>query len=335
MHIPDGYLGPATAGTLYGAVLPFWYIASRKLRRVFTGRLVPTMALMSAFCFVIQMINVPLPGGTTGHAVGASLAAIVLGPWPAVISLSVALVIQALFFGDGGITTLGANCFNMAVVQVFTAYLLFRFFASGAKTPRGYAFAAGAAGYISLNVAALFTGIELGLQPHIAHAVDGTPLYAPYPLHISVPAMVLSHLVAGFAEAVLSGAAILYLIRTAPDMLQPRFSNTDGALAPSQRQIRAMWILTAVLIVITPLGLLAPDTAWGEWSSEQLRNMGLGFVPQGIRRWEGLWKSLLSDYSVPGLGENTGYIVSAIAGVLFILAIFGVVKIAARKAAQK
>ncbi len=96
-----------------------------------------------------------------------------------------------------------------------------------------------------------------------------------------------------------------------------------------------MWILTAVLIVITPLGLLAPDTAWGEWSSEQLRNMGLGFVPQGIRRWEGLWKSLLSDYSVPGLGENTGYIVSAIAGVLFILAIFGVVKIAARKAAQK
>ena len=65
MHIPDGYLGPATAGTLYGAVLPFWYFASRKLRRVFTGRLVPTMALMSAFCFVIQMINVPLPGDTT------------------------------------------------------------------------------------------------------------------------------------------------------------------------------------------------------------------------------------------------------------------------------
>ena len=128
MHIPDGYLSPASAGTLYAAVLPFWIVAGRKVKSVFRNRTLPLMALMSAFCFVIQMLNIPLPGGTTGHAVGASLTALILGAWPSVISVSIALTIQALFFGDGGITALGANCFNMAVVQVWVTYYLYRIF---------------------------------------------------------------------------------------------------------------------------------------------------------------------------------------------------------------
>src|SRR5262245_36514697 len=125
MHIPDGYLSPASAGVLYGLAVPFWYASTRKLKRLLSSRTLPVMALLSAFCFVIQMINIPLPGGTTGHAVGASLAAIVLGPWPAILSVSIALTIQAFFFGDGGITTLGANCFNMAVAQVFVSYFVY------------------------------------------------------------------------------------------------------------------------------------------------------------------------------------------------------------------
>ncbi|MCI0604831.1 energy-coupling factor ABC transporter permease, partial [bacterium] len=87
MHIPDGYLSPATAGTLYAFSAPFWYMASRKTKAILSGRLVPLMALLSATCFVLQMINIPLPGGTTGHAAGASLAAIVLTPWPAVLAV--------------------------------------------------------------------------------------------------------------------------------------------------------------------------------------------------------------------------------------------------------
>ena len=336
MHIPDGYLSPASAGTMYALAIPFWYAASRKTRKILSGRTVPLMALLSAFCFVIQMINIPLPGGTTSHAVGGSIAAIVLGPWPAVIALSVALVIQALFFGDGGVTTLGANCFNMAIVQVFVAYFLFRLLSSSAKTPRSLAFAAGLAGYVSLNVAALFGGIELGIQPLIAKAADGTPLYAPYPLSVSVPAMLIAHLIAGFAEAIVAAAAVGYLARSAPEMLSLKIENQEAAGIPYRwRQIRTLWLVVALLVFVTPIGLLAPGTAWGEWTSGQLRGLGFKFVPEGIRRWEGLWNGILRDYSVPGLGENTGYIVSAIAGIFFIFTVFALITLAARRWAEK
>jgi cobalt/nickel transport system permease protein len=331
MHIPDGYLGPATAGTLYAAALPFWYAAGHKLKRLLSGRIVPLMALLSAFCFVIQMINIPLPGGTTGHAVGAGVASIVLGPWPAVLAISITLVIQALFFGDGGITALGANCFNMAIVQVFASYWLYRRFSAFATTPRSKSVAAGFAGYLGLNLAALCAGVELGLQPVLAHAHDGTPLYAPYSLSISVPAMLLGHSVAGIAEAVLTAAAVSYLLRSAPELLE-----TAPATVPLPifwKRLRTLWLAVAALAIVTPLGLLAPGTAWGEWSTAELKTHGLGFIPEGIRRWEGTWSGWFQDYSVPGLGSGTGYVLSAVLGVIFILAVFGVLTLLGRRAA--
>ncbi len=294
--------------------------------------MLPIMALVSAFCFVIQMLNIPLPGGTTGHAVGASLAAIVLTPWPAVLAISIALVIQALFFADGGITTLGANCFNMAVAQVFVAYFLYNLFSRKATTPRGKGIAAAVAGYISLNVAALLAGIELGIQPWIAHRPDGTPLYAPYPLSVAVPAMMVGHLIAGFAEAVVAGASVAYLHATAPELIQ--VATAAGPPIPIfWKRLRFFWLLLAFLMLLTPLGLLAPGTAWGEWGSEQLRDLGLGFVPEGMQRLEGMWRGLFADYSLPGTPENVGYVLSAVAGVLLILAVFGILTILGRRAA--
>ena len=105
MHIPDGYLSPSTCALLYGAAVPFWYAAVARVKRMLNTRFVPLLAVASAFCFVIMMFNIPLPGGTTGHAVGVGAAVVVLGPWASMLSLSIALLIQALFFGDGGITT--------------------------------------------------------------------------------------------------------------------------------------------------------------------------------------------------------------------------------------
>ncbi|MGE5140263.1 MAG: energy-coupling factor ABC transporter permease, partial [Rudaea sp.] len=126
MHIPDGYLSPQTAAVMYAATLPFWIRATQKVRRVMAGRTAPLVALFAALAFVIMMFNVPLPGGTTGHAVGSTLAAIVLGPWVSVLAISIALIIQALFFGDGGILAIGANVFNMAVAMSFAGYLVYR-----------------------------------------------------------------------------------------------------------------------------------------------------------------------------------------------------------------
>src|SRR3954467_2172010 len=126
MHIPDGYLSPETAAVMYMAAAPFWLRATQKVRALLNSRSVPLIALFAAFSFVIMMFNVPLPGGTTGHAVGASLAAIILGPEVAIIAVSIALIIQAFFFGDGGILAIGANCFNMAVVIPYLSYYTYR-----------------------------------------------------------------------------------------------------------------------------------------------------------------------------------------------------------------
>src|SRR3990172_6400014 len=282
MHIPDGYLSPLTAGSLYGIMMPFWYVASRKLKRAVSGRTIPLMALLSAFCFVIQMINIPLPGGTTGHAVGASLAAIVLTPWPAVLAVSIALVIQALFFADGGITAIGANCLNMAVAQVFISYYIYSTISPAVSTPRGKGLAAGVAGYISLVVAALLAGIELGIQPIIARGPDGSPLYAPYGLSVAIPTMLTGHIVAGFAEAVVAGAAVTYLHRSAPELLAMNVTQHAQPLPLPWARLRVLWLFIGFLVILTPLGLFAPGTAWGEWASHQFHDLGLGLIPQGL-----------------------------------------------------
>jgi len=102
MHIPDGYLGPATSGFFYVVMLPLWAAAAKIVKRTLQARQVPLLAIGAAFSFVIMMFNIPIPCGSTGHAVGGVLVAILLGPWAAMIAITVALVVQALLFGDGG-----------------------------------------------------------------------------------------------------------------------------------------------------------------------------------------------------------------------------------------
>ena len=138
MHIPDGYLSPATCATLYSGSAPFWWISLRRLKRGLNTQLVPRLSVFAAFSFIVMMFNLPLPGGTTGHAVGVGIAAIVLGPWASIMAISMALVIQAFLFGDGGITAIGANCFNMAILGSLAAYGIYRLLSGRApiESPR-------------------------------------------------------------------------------------------------------------------------------------------------------------------------------------------------------
>jgi cobalt/nickel transport system permease protein len=223
MHIPDGYLGPATYGAMYAVTIPFWAAASWKLNKTLKAKQAPYLALGAAFSFVIMMFNIPIIGGTTGHATGATLIAILLGPWAALISMSVALIIQALLFGDGGITTIGANCFNMGVVGVFTGYGVYRLVAANADiTSKRRVVAAAAAAYISLNVSALFAAIQLGLQPMLEKSLTGQPLYSPFPLSIAIPAMAFEHLLLfGFVEAAITALVIKYFQKHEPEMIRP------------------------------------------------------------------------------------------------------------------
>jgi len=222
MHIPDGYLGPATSGFFYMVMLPIWAVASNVAKKTLKTKQVPLLAIGAAFSFVIMMFNVPIPGGTTGHAVGGVLAAILLGPWVACIAITVALVVQALLFGDGGITAIGANCFNMAFILPFTGYYIYRIISWNSEVNSNRrVLAAGIAGYIALNLAAFLTGVEFGLQPLLHHTASGQALYSPYGLNVAIPAMLGEHLlIFGWVEAIVTAGVVKYLQKQSPELIK-------------------------------------------------------------------------------------------------------------------
>lgn len=216
MHIPDGYLGPQTFIAFWIIMIPIWYYAGKKMSNELRSRQVPLLALAAAFSFVIMMFNVPIPGGSTGHAVGGAIIGIVLGPWAGVIAISVALILQALVFGDGGITAIAANCFNMGVVMPFVGYYVYKAISGNSEiTSSRRVIAAAIAGYLSLTIAAFCTGVEFGLQPILNHTADGVPLYMPYPMSVTVPAMLGEHVLGfSFLEALITALIFAYIQRT-------------------------------------------------------------------------------------------------------------------------
>jgi cobalt/nickel transport system permease protein len=153
--------------------------------------------------------------------VGGVIVAILLGPWAALIALSIALVLQAFLFGDGGVTAIGANCFNIAFVMPMTGFLVYRLISGRSPLTSRRRWIAGAIGsYVGLNIAALTTAIMFGLQPILSRGANGQPLYFPYPLEVAIPAVAVQHLfVFGIVEAVLTALIVIYFQRSDPSML--------------------------------------------------------------------------------------------------------------------
>lgn len=322
MHIPDGYLSPQTDAVLGVTSAIAAAAAAYKTARTLRAKYIPMLSIGAAFSFTIMMFNVPIPDGTTAHAVGGTLLAVLLGPWAAMIGVSIALVIQALFFGDGGILALGANIFNMAVVLPFVSYGIYRLVAGRSNvTSKRQWIGAAIAGYIGLSVAALCAGIEFGLQPILFHTVNGTPLYSPYGLNVAVPAMLFAHLtIAGPVEGLVTALVVTYLQRTNPAMLQLRY---DSEKTVKAFRYGKFVVGLVILAMLTPLGLLASGTAWGEWGGEDLQSQ-LGFIPSGLQRFGDFWKhTLLPDYGIAGYDHSfwqqaLGYLLSAFVGLLVI-----------------
>ncbi|MDR3644322.1 MAG: cobalt transporter CbiM [Clostridia bacterium] len=332
MHIPDGYLSPQTTIPALAGMVPVWAVALNKVKKTLSDKRIPTLALCAAFSFVIMMFNIPVAGGSSAHAVGAVFIAILLGPWAATVSVSTALLIQALVFGDGGLLSYGINCLNMAVIMPFTGYAVYRLIAGKSQTGSARSLAGAFVGsYAGLNIAALCAGLELGIQPLLFKAANGTPLYCPYPISTSIPAMGLAHaLFAGPLEAVITTAAIAYVSRVAPQLFASAQS-LIGSLPPEEpvrkpvasffRRYRALLIPLGVLVVLTPLGLIATGTAWGEWGADELKEK-FGYIPKGLDAMADKWHALLPDYGLPfGSGQlvaTLGYILSAVVGILLI-----------------
>jgi cobalt ECF transporter T component CbiQ/cobalamin biosynthesis protein CbiM len=272
MHIPDGYLSPETCGVFGAGMVPVFATAGKRVRRVVKSRYVPLLALAAAFSFLVMMLNVPIPDGTTAHAVGAVLIAVILGPEAAIIAISTALAIQALFFGDGGVLAYGANTFNMAFVMPMVGYYLVYkpLTRTASLTSPRRAFAAALGGYIGLNASALVAAIEFGVQPELFTSASGAPLYAPYHLSQTIPTMMLAHLtVAGGVEFALTLGVVLYLQRANLPILRINHagvSETDGDLVvpPSRRKWWYALGPIAAVALITPLGLIYNSGAFGE-----------------------------------------------------------------------
>ncbi|MGB7554261.1 MAG: cobalt transporter CbiM [Candidatus Korobacteraceae bacterium] len=354
MHIPDGYLSPSTCAVLYAAAIAGWYSALKRLKRMLLSRVIPLISVFAAFSFVVMMFNLPLPGGTTGHALGVTIAAIVLGPSGSILAISIALAIQALFFGDGGISTLGANCFNMAIVASLVAYAGYRLIAAGAAiASRRRVVAAAIAGYLAVNAAALVAAIEFGIQPALFHDARGMPLYAPYPLSIAVPAMMIGHLtLAGVAEAVISAGLVAYLQAADPALLRNTAgvvpaTEAAGAIVPAATSsLRRLWIAVAMLMVLTPLGILAAGKAWGEWSPSELavrqvptqvtsaasNSAGSSAIPAGMQRLSTLWTAPFPAYAPTFVrSAQFGYVLSA----MFAVGILLLISLVAQRRVQR
>lgn len=318
MHIPDNYLSPQTCAVLAAAAIPVIGLALKKVKYQVTEKkeTVPMLGISASLSFLMMMFNVPIPGGTTAHAVGATLLAILIGPYAASLAVTIALIMQAFLFGDGGILALGANIFNMAIIMPFVGYGLYRLFQKAHHPKVGVVVGA----YLGINAAALMAGIELGLQPLVAHNAAGQPMYAPYPLHIAIPAMLFAHLlVAGWVEAGFTLAVYQFICRVAPNEL---FVAPRQTVDPqtSRRLHNALYSFIGLLTILSPIGLLASGTAWGEWSASelvaQLKHDHLGHsLPSGMAH--GLnFNALFSDYIVAGVPLSLGYILSAVTAVI-------------------
>ena len=165
MHIPDNYLSPSTCAVLGTAMVPVWAVSVKKVKAEIPKEKIPLLGIGAAFSFLGMMFNIPLPGGTTGHAVGGTLIAALCGPYAACISVTIALLVQALLFGDGGILAFGANCFNMAFVLPFVGYMVAQVLKHYLKGKHADSIAYGIGAYFGINAAALCAAIEFGIQP--------------------------------------------------------------------------------------------------------------------------------------------------------------------------
>jgi cobalt/nickel transport system permease protein len=199
MHLPDGFLSPQTYLPAWAAAGLAWAWAARGLRRTLDEETVPRLAALTALAYGLGLVMVPIPGGTSGHALGVAMLALLFGLRLSFLAYSLVLLLQALLFGAGGITALAVNALAMGLAGSVVAVLAFR-----ALRPLNETAAVAAAAWASVMVAGLLLALALGVQPLVARREDGTPLFFPFGLAITLPAVLIPHAFIGAGEALLT-----------------------------------------------------------------------------------------------------------------------------------
>lgn len=199
MHIPDGFLSPQTYLPVAALAAGAWAWAAKGLRDRLDETTVPRLAMLTALAYGLGLVMVPLPGGTSGHALGVAMLALLFGVRAAFVAYSLVLLLQSLLFGAGGITALPVNALAMGLVGAAAAVATRRLLA-----PFGETLAVGAAAWLSVVLPGALVALALGLQPLIAAAPDGTPLFFPFGIAVTLPAVLIPHVFIGAGEAVLT-----------------------------------------------------------------------------------------------------------------------------------
>lgn len=307
MHIPDGFLTPAIAALGWATAILMIILALRQTRRQLDDRMVPTMGVLAAFIFAAQAINFPVAAGTSGHLIGASLAAIVMGPWAATLIMAAVLAVQALIYQDGGLVVMGWNIVNMGVIAAFSGYFGYRLVRRWSGESRVAILAAAFAGaWISVVVASVATAIEL--------AASGTS-----PLALATAAMGSVHALIGIGEGLITAAAVGLLLATRPDLLKA------GAAAPGGRTATFVLVGLAVALLVAAFSPLASPSPDGLEAVAERQ----GFLELG----QAAPYEILPDYAVPFISNPALATIVAVA--LGTLIVFGGAVLVGRAATRR
>jgi cobalt/nickel transport system permease protein len=295
LHIPDGFLTFTVSVICWVITVITLSVAISRSNKSLGERQIPLMGVMAAFIFATQMINFPVAGGTSGHLLGGTLAAITLGPWAGMLVMTAVIAVQALLFQDGGLLVMGANILNMGLITVVIGYGLYRGVPSGNRTLK--LTVAGIAAWLSVMAGALFTSLQLWLS--------GTSQ-----LQIVIPAMLTVHALIGVGEALITVAALTFILQTRPDLL----GQDSNAAKGSRGWVVAGVLISLAVILLSPLASADPD------GLERVAG-DLGFISKGASAPY----QIIPDYTLPFLGNTplstifAGTIGIVVVGVIIVL----------------
>lgn len=209
MHIPDGFITPTTAAAMFGISIFFLAVAWKKVRADYPKSFAPLIAISSAFVFAAQMINFPIIFGTSGHLVGGTFLAVLLGPWAGMLSMTIVLLMQGVFFADGGLIAFGANVFNMAIIGALS-YFLIKLLNRNSKSQRRFVSSVFLASWLSVVAGSLAAGIQIGISPVFAEAGG---------IMVAIPAMLFWHVLIGLGEGAITTTLLVTLQRLQPALI--------------------------------------------------------------------------------------------------------------------
>ena len=302
MHIPDGFLSAPVAILAWIVTIAFIVIAVRRASREFDERMVPLMGILAAFIFAAQAFNFPVLGGTSGHFLGGALAAILLGPWPALLVMASVIGLQGLIFQDGGLLAMGANIFVMGIVTVWVGYFTYQVLIRFNRYVAAFV-----AGWLSVVVASIVCAFLL--------AVSGTAA-----LGVVLPAMAGVHVFIGIGEGLITAAAVALVRAALPGMFGQQVTGrkTDNGT------IIAGGVVVALIVGILAVFFASPHPDGLEKVAE---NKGFLNAAQGP-----LFK-IIPDYSVPGVANSAlAGIIAIVLGTLLLAAVgYGIARALSRR----